>query len=167
MLREFISREELEVVEAPTTIELGVWLARNKLLFEGKCIESSLVISRALLILHTYQQANKHPSREACSPFAHLPTICKWMPLQEGKYNLYIDAIEADDLKWGVEAVIHDCRDEVLAAATWLITCNIEARIAKTMGMWWGLKFAKDLCFMKVVVDFDCLELIQAIRGPQ
>ena len=94
-MREFIVREDMEVVETFTTIAHGMWLARNKLTFEGKHTDSSLIISHALYTLHTYQQANKHPSKIGSNSSARLPTICRWMPLQEHEYKLNIDAAEA------------------------------------------------------------------------
>ena len=98
-LREFIKREDMEVVETLTIIAHGMWLARNKLAFEGKYTDSSLVISRGLSTLHTYQQANKHPSKIGSNSSARLPTVCRWMPLQEGEYKLNIDAAEGEDLR--------------------------------------------------------------------
>ena len=79
-LGEFIKKEELEVVETLTTTAHDMWLARNKLIFEGKHKESSLVISGTLSILHTYQQANKHPTREVSNLLARSPIVYKWMP---------------------------------------------------------------------------------------
>ena len=59
--------------------------------------------------------------------------------------------------------MIRDCFGNVIASAVSKISCNSEVRIAGEMGMKMGLNLVRKLCLQRLEVEFDCLELIQAI----
>ena len=58
-VRNFITTAPIEATEMLAVIAHGIWLDRNKLVFEDKNLEVPLILSRALSILYSYQRANE------------------------------------------------------------------------------------------------------------
>ena len=137
----------LEAVEMLATLAHGVWLARSKLTFKGKPTESKMVIGKAMSILHTYQKANSMVTDPVSRDEHPVNDSVVWQPLREREYKLNIDVAKAEELKWGIGAVIRNHKEEVLAAATWRIACGIEDRVVEGIRMQLGLQFARNLCF--------------------
>ena len=53
--RNFIEKEPIEDVEMLAVLAHGVWLLRNKLMFEGKHLEHSLMMTKSLSSLAAYK----------------------------------------------------------------------------------------------------------------
>ena len=47
------------------------------------------------------------------------------------------------------------------------VSCGKEARIAEGLGLRFALSMAVDLCFTKLIMESDRLELITVVNGPQ
>ena len=56
--RKFIAKEPLEIVELMAVIAQEISITWNKSCFEGKNTKPSLVLSKVVSILHTFQRAN-------------------------------------------------------------------------------------------------------------
>ena len=118
-------------------------------------------------ILAAYQKSNAPPVAPTNSQHHPQNIPLQWCPPCEGLIKVNVDAAEAGNISWGIGAIYRDHEGEVLASATWKISCNNEARIAEGMGMRLAMSLAVDLCFTKLEVESDCLEFITAVNNIQ
>jgi hypothetical protein len=76
-----------------------------------------------------------------------------WTSPFSGFYKLNVDAtslIEED--KWGIGVVARDNEGVVVVASSWQVFSLPDSEVAKALAMRKGLKFAKDICFLNLLV---------------
>ncbi|KAL4306016.1 hypothetical protein AHAS_Ahas16G0136100 [Arachis hypogaea] len=65
----------------------------------------------------------------------------------------------------GAGAVEKDSDGNILVAATWKLTLEVESHIAVAQACVLGLKLAKDCCFLDIVLESDNAEVILALKN--
>ncbi|KAJ1404319.1 Ribonuclease H-like superfamily [Sesbania bispinosa] len=76
-----------------------------------------------------------------------------------GRFLRFLDII----ILFGVLSTIH-CEGVVLAAATRHISCYGDVGIAECQGIRMGIQFAKELSFLNLQVESDCLAAVSTIH---
>ena len=86
-MKDFITQEAAVNVEMLASLAHGIWLARNIFCFEGKTTDSSLLISRSMSILSSYQKANTHGTKVLNPPPQPQETVTRWVPPRRVSIN--------------------------------------------------------------------------------
>ncbi|XP_075659605.1 uncharacterized protein LOC142629488 [Castanea sativa] len=67
----------------------------------------------------------------------------------------------------GLGVVIRDCHGQVIAALSQKVQMPISVEAAEALAAYRAIVFAKELCIFKVVVEGDCLRVIQALKAKE
>lgn len=84
---------------------------------------------------------------------------------EQGWVKVNVDAGESGEVRYGLGVVIRDCTGGLLACATQQGREKWEAKIAEAKAMVLGMQVSKELGMHNVVVESDCLGLVEALRA--
>ncbi|KAL4314926.1 hypothetical protein AHAS_Ahas15G0133900 [Arachis hypogaea] len=88
----------------------------------------------------------------------------KWICPPTNTMKVNVDAAVPHDINGGVGVVIRNEMGIIMAAATQAIPYPLEEHEAEAYAAFWGLNFAKDCCFSKVILESDNIEVMGALK---
>ncbi|KAJ1431920.1 Ribonuclease H-like superfamily [Sesbania bispinosa] len=138
------------------------WFARNKMIFENKCIAVEQLILKANESVARSQRATIPTATQSLEVSTQQNN---WLAPPPGKYKVNCDAVVVEEGNWGIGIIIRDCEGIVLAAATRRIETLPDASIAEAFGIKFALQLAWELSFMDIIVESDCKEAIDQISS--
>ena len=95
----------------------------------------------------------------------HPMSLIKWEKPPSDFYKINVDAYYFPNGSRAAAAVIRNHRGEVMVGAAWILNHILNAATAETIAVQRGLELAENLGCKKVIVDSDCLVVIQACNG--
>ncbi|RYR31699.1 hypothetical protein Ahy_B01g056575 [Arachis hypogaea] len=78
--------------------------------------------------------------------------------------KINVDATVPHDINRGVGVVIRNDMRIITASRTQAIPYPLEAHEAEAYATFWGLNFAKDYCFLKVILESNNIEVMDALK---
>ena len=89
-----------------------------------------------------------------------------WSPPQENVYKANFDVALFDNMGYaGLGVVIRDCNGHIIAALSKKIKFPYSVEMAEALAAHRAVTFAKELSIFKVVVEGDCLWVVQALKA--
>ncbi|XP_021747924.1 uncharacterized protein LOC110713788 [Chenopodium quinoa] len=138
----------------------SIWTARNKWLFKGKACDAKASVKYVTKLVAELQKEDQSIMVEGS-------TRHKWKPPQENWVKLNVDGGAAEGRGASVEAVVRDCYGEAKVAVAWRMEERWPHDIAEAMLVLLGLKATTEFGHRRVVVESDCLGLINAISSRE
>jgi ribonuclease HI len=176
----YLKEEELCHIAA---ITYGIWLARNKRVFEGQDLEDSFIINMATNSIRDYQMAitsiqnnnNNIPNRSSSSynrantrsdtNRGNQHTNHKWKKPRAGVIKANCDANLSIDGSWGLGAIFRDDAGQVMASATWVREGFNDPATAEAFAIYLSMRLAADCRFTSVEFESDCLNVVQGVNA--
>ncbi|XP_072064292.1 uncharacterized protein [Arachis hypogaea] len=87
-----------------------------------------------------------------------------WEPPTTTLVKINVDAAISNGNNGGVEAVIRNGMGHILTAAIWPTTQPLETLEAEALAIYLGMKLAKECCFMEIVIESDCIEVVNELK---
>ena len=92
----------------------------------------------------------------------------RWVPPQDTFYKANYDAAMFDNSGSAcVGMVIRDCHGHVIAALSQKIPLPNSVEATEALAALRAIVFVKELCIFKVVVEGDCLRVVQALKAKK
>ena len=92
----------------------------------------------------------------------------RWVPPQDTFYKANYDAAMFDNSGSAcVGMVIRDCHGHVIAALSQKIPLPNSVEATEALAALRAIVFVKELCIFKVVVEGDCLRVVQALKAKE
>ena len=92
----------------------------------------------------------------------------RWIPPQDTFYKANFDAAIFQNSGFaGLGVVIRDCHGHVIAALSQKIWKPNSVEAAEALAACRAVVFTKELCIFKVVVEGDCLRVVQALTAKE
>ena len=92
----------------------------------------------------------------------------RWVPPKVDFYKVNYDAAIFESLGYaGLGVVIRDCTDNVIAELSQKIGLPHSVETAEALAAFRAVVFAKELSIFKVVVEGDCLKVVQALKAKE
>ncbi|XP_021774242.1 uncharacterized protein LOC110738174 [Chenopodium quinoa] len=156
--------KELEItdVENILTICWANWSARNAWVIEGEHPDLVTTINYAMKICGEVREGGGGSGQIQGQQVVSHPV--SWTRPELGCIKLNVDAGLLGDVGSGFGAVARDCEGNVLGCAAYQCKETWEAKIAEAKVIVLGMNWAIEMGFKNVVVESDCLQLIQALR---
>jgi ribonuclease HI len=159
-------KADKEIIQIVCSLCYEIWNVRNKRCFEGINMPMALdICKKAIKEVTLYNNAAELFYQANTSPI-HIPrSHVRWRQPSSDSYKLNVDAAGPNDVgSWGLSAVVRDSDGVVLAAACWYRPTLPDSDTAESMAMLMGLNFAKDLLFLKLEVESDSANVIEALK---
>jgi hypothetical protein len=171
-----LKEEEICYIAALT---YGIWLARNKMVFENLDLEDSFVINMAMTTIQDYQKANmqnkdysehrsnnNHDSTRRATNHSNHQLNQKWKKPSTGIIKANCDANLSIDGSWGLGAIFRDEEGQVMASATWVRSGFNDAATAEACALYFTTRLAAECCFIAVEFESDCLNVVKVVNSP-
>lgn len=143
----------------------AVWGARNHLVWNKKSTPAVVVLKKATDFLHQWTSAQSSDLESPPSLALFGDGAASWTPPTEG-IKINIDAtIFMEQFQYGLGLVARDARGFLIEGVTILRCGQIEPLIAEAVGMWEVLSWIKRCQWNHVMVESDCIVLVQALRS--
>ncbi|XP_074302877.1 uncharacterized protein LOC141637209 [Silene latifolia] len=145
----------------------AIWEHRNKVAFDGALVEPDRITSRVrdiILELENGEEGERGRSRRR-GRRAEESGNDGWKPARNGYVKVNVDAgvKEGDGVSTGV--VCRDMRGEVLWGVTMVRNSEWDPRFAEAVAVYDGLLEAQVRGHQEVVVEGDCLQVIEALQA--
>lgn len=130
---------------------MGVWNARNKLLFENIHQTPGELIDIVKQWLQEYMIVQLLPNGggQKCM------IVEKWRPLESGYCSIAVDGAFKRELA-GAGVIIRDAEGDVLAAMAAGLHGVTEAGHAEILGIWGGMELANESMITNSVIESNC-----------
>lgn len=138
-----------------------IWNERNSWVFDKKRNDPRIACDRALRYLGEHEAATV---RNECSNVCASAGCSTWQPPDEGWWKLNIDAAVQSD-RVGVGMVVRDNTGDMVMGAGCKLELNCAAKLAEARAALFGLQYAFDAGYRKVVLESDCSSLIDLLKG--
>ncbi|XP_021741826.1 uncharacterized protein LOC110708037 [Chenopodium quinoa] len=146
------------------TLCWAIWGARNSRIMEGKIIEPEDTVKYALKICQEVSEESckldVRPGRTAA--VSHPET---WSIPDQGWHKVDGDAGIIGELGSGLGAVIRDSSGVVCACSSFQAPDKWTTEVAEAKAVLFGLQLAGELGVQQIVLESDCLLVIQALRN--
>lgn len=142
----------------------SIWNSRNDFVWEGivRTPATTSYLARKLLVESRTVRGLRIQHQQRMSS----PSPNCWVPPSPGEFKMNIDgAVFKEVPSIGVGAVIRDENGEVLAAMSSKIPGTHEPFMVEAIAVLHALKVLKTLFIYQVVVETDCINLVQAIQA--
>ncbi|KAF5471637.1 hypothetical protein F2P56_008414 [Juglans regia] len=139
----------------------SLWNRRNKMMMEKIVIDPLAAVNHALSLQKTFIQLKT-------SNAMGRGKLCKWKPPPPGFLKLNVDgAMFADVGKSGIGVVLRDEAGQVVMAATKKEDFVDEPATIELLAVLRGLQFFLSLGIPNLVVESDCLVVVQELQDSQ
>jgi ribonuclease HI len=95
------------------------------------------------------------------------PRVVGWEKPVPSCYKLNVDAYFFPNGTGSVAAVLRDHKGRAVAGKTWIGDNFLNATTAEASALLRGLQLVEDLGCAPVIIESDCLELVQAFNGER
>ena len=100
-------------------------------------------------------------------PKVHSPPT-RWVLPEDGLYKVNYDAAIFDSLGYaGLGVVIKDCTSQIIAILSQKIGLPHSVETIEALATLCAVVFAKELSIFKVIVEGDCLKVVQALKARE
>ncbi|XP_074270231.1 uncharacterized protein LOC141593178 [Silene latifolia] len=143
----------------------AIWEHRNKVVFDGVQIEPDRIVQRIRDVLH--EESGNAELRVGCGRRKARNTRDTesegWKPTAEGYHKINVDAGIKDGEGVSSGVVCRDAGGKVLWGLTVVREAEWDPRFAEAMAMLDGLQEARARGHDRVVLESDCLQVIDAL----
>ncbi|XP_021721253.1 uncharacterized protein LOC110688807 [Chenopodium quinoa] len=160
---------ELDVPNVTNVIAIcwAIWGARNSLVVEGVRKDPTDVVRYALKTIEEVYEAGSAGRSAGQTVAGGVSAPVRWQALAMGVAKVNVDAGFVGELGCGLGAVIRSGEGTVLAAGVQQGEESWEVRVAEAQAILWGLRLAASSGLQEVIVESDCLQVIQALRSKE
>ena len=138
-----------------------IWNHRNKVLSENEKWSPEALVEWTGGFLDDYREANKARTRKGCKD-----SVSSWPPPSPGVCAISVDAaVDYTSSRYGTGCVIRDHRGVVVASEISVNQRGFSPPLAEAAAIIRGLSLAKELEIWRVVVQSDCLQVVNAIKS--
>ncbi|XP_075633668.1 uncharacterized protein LOC142606158 [Castanea sativa] len=163
LLEEVLCKGSAYHVALFSTIAWSMWQRRNHLRVNQSVWSIQEVRDRAKALVAEFLDANKQDAKPRASS-----TPAHWAPPQDDFYKVNYNAAIFDTMGHaGLGVVIRDCNGNVVAALSLKIGLPHSVETAEALAALRAVVFAKELRIFKVVVEGDCLKVVQALKAKE
>ncbi|XP_021753633.1 uncharacterized protein LOC110719026 [Chenopodium quinoa] len=143
----------------------AIWGARNSRVMEGEVRSAVEVVKYAQKTIGEVSDARdkKAEGWSVAAGGGELPVV--WSKPAVGFLKVNVDNGFVGELACGLGAVVRDEVGIVVAVGVQQIKASWEVRIAEAKAIEWGLRVAAGLGVRDLVVESDCLQVIQALKN--
>ncbi|KAJ8451541.1 hypothetical protein Cgig2_018175 [Carnegiea gigantea] len=134
-----------------------IWNARNRFIFKTPDRNFGVLSKRAISFVRSYRESVEHDRPKGDSA----PSL--WQPPASGTYKLNFDGGCVGERGWGWGFVIRNSNGDVVMSGVQFAGPEIEEARACIF----GLKQATTAGINSLVIEGDCLALIQKLRNKQ
>lgn len=168
-LTKIIIHEARDIVQLVVAICYEIWKVRNKRCFERIDMPNALsVCNSAIKAIHEFNSIDALLLRSVINPIPVPVSAVRWTSPIGNSFKMNVDpAGPNSDGKWGLAAVIRDTEGVVVAAKCWCILTLPDSDVAEGLALLKGLEFAKDMVFLKLIVESDSFNIITCINENQ
>ncbi|XP_021748573.1 uncharacterized protein LOC110714373 [Chenopodium quinoa] len=154
---------EFDEFDAASIITLcwAIWGARNSWIMEGVAPVPEDVVSYAKKTSSEVGDALIKKNTKA----AGMALPASWSPPSPSYYKVNVDAGFIDGLGSGLGVVVRDENGGVLVCGAAQSQDRWDTATAEAKAVMFGLQLAKDAGMDKLVVEGDCLQVIQALKN--
>ncbi|KAL9423014.1 hypothetical protein AB3S75_035159 [Citrus x aurantiifolia] len=136
-----------------------LWHARNQFIFEGRNLNPLMIIAKANTIIETYQ--GMYGMDQLSKSGNETIKQDQWRLPPSGHYKINVDAaVHIEQQLTGLGAVIRNSKGQVLGAAVRSTTFQEDITTAEAEAVKWGMEMAKKARLMDVIVETDCMEVV-------
>lgn len=143
------------------TVCWAIWTARNRWLFEGEACDPGSTMA------YVHSLMSELEREVDSSPMLRVGGEGRWQPPDEGWVKLNVDGGCVEGLGACVGAVIRGEEGIAKLAAAWKVEDRWEPIIAEAKAVLLGMQVAIEFGYRKVIVESDCLHLINAISSHE
>ena len=140
----------------------GVWLRRNKWVFEQKKIQVEEVLSKAVSLVGEFIVASETNNQKTQ---AKEKALIRWKPPEEGYFKVNSDAALFDDGTVGCGAVMRDELGEVMDATAVVYDGRLEIDEAEAYAARHALQIAIEAGLRNLILETDCLKLVNYLKN--
>lgn len=151
-----------EGMEEFITLCWAVWGARNKAVMEGLTSDPTSTVKYATTVCNELRQEGVKGSRGSSGGGAEWAV--EWSKPEEGWYKVNVDAGLLGEVGSGMGAVIRDDEGGVVSCAVRQGCEKWATNVAEAKAVLFGMELCAELGMQRVVVESDCLGVIQALR---
>ncbi|XP_074301146.1 uncharacterized protein LOC141632499 [Silene latifolia] len=144
----------------------ALWEHRNKVVFEAREVDPCGVVKRIRDVMEEIEGGGyvKLSSREDDGVRRRESARKGWVVPPEGYVKVNVDAGVQDGMGVNLGMVCRDGRGLVLWGATLVLEQLWESHIAEAVAVLEGVKKARRRGHMNIVVESDCLQVVDALR---
>lgn len=144
-----------------STIAWSLWQWRNHLKEHQLAWTLHEVGDRARAMVLEFMDANEQVVKPQVRNI-----LVRWSPPQENVYKANFDVALFDNMGYaGLGVVIRDCNGHIIAALSKKIKLPYSVETAEALAAHRAVTFAKELSIFKVVVEGNCLRVVQALKA--
>lgn len=145
------------------TLCWAVWSARCTAAMENEIQPPASVWAYAMKVCKEVQEAGEKQVGQCGAGVSH---PVRWHAPTAGWVKINVDAGQVGDRGAGLGVVCRDHEGSVLGCVAVQTQAGWEARIAEAQTVLEGVRFAVQWRHSHVIIESDCLQLIQAIQNP-
>ncbi|KAL2943143.1 hypothetical protein RDABS01_031491, partial [Bienertia sinuspersici] len=139
----------------------GIWVRRNKWVFEAKKTEVNEVVQRAVSLVGEFDLANVDAGENFVSNAA--PSV--WTPPCEGVYKINSDAAIFGSGRVGFGTIMRDFSGDVMVAACDWVEGDNEIEVAEALGARFALQIAVEAGLSRVVLEVENVKLFSHLKN--
>lgn len=144
----------------------AIWNARNKLVWSNTKFSVNFVVSLMKQYLAEWKHAQPFSSQALYQVVELEDGADKWVKPLNDEVKITVDAaIFAEEASYGVGMLPRNSSEEVLEGKSKLFQENTQPNVVEPIAVKEALSWSKENRWDKVVLESDCLAVIQAIRS--
>lgn len=143
-----------------------LWKSRNEVVWNKKFTKVYIIIARAKQYLEQWRNAQRHVSVSNFTLLVDGDGSSTWVRPPEFEIKISVDAAmfcESNASEIGL--VVRGSNGEVLQAKTVLFNELLDPDMAELLAMKEALSWSKDWPWQKIIIESDCLGVVQSIRS--
>lgn len=161
-LRRRVGKDRALVV----TVCWAIWRARNEKVWNNKASLVNNVVATSKEFLTQWTAAQGRSTKARLQPMADGDGADIWVKPQLNTVKITVDAANFDEQNaYGIGLIAWDCTGALLEAKMKLFQGNARPEFAEAMAIKEALSWTMRWGELKVVIESDCLVVIQAIRS--
>ncbi|KAF5455283.1 hypothetical protein F2P56_024878 [Juglans regia] len=142
-------------------ITWGLWFRRNKMQMEQLLLQPDQVIKHSLSMHKTFTDLRSSSTQSA-------KRVYSWNPPPRGFLKLNVDGVVFSDVrKAGVGVVLRDDKGKLVMATSKIENEVDNPSTIELLALLRGLQLVVYLGFSKLVVESDCMLLVQELKNEQ
>ncbi|KAM6563384.1 hypothetical protein CsatB_023382 [Cannabis sativa] len=159
-------RMEKEDRELLVAVAWAIWNARNDRVWQNKIKTVENIVTSAKGYLSQWKNAHSSGLELLSAGLNQGDGAEHWVPPIENNVNVNVDAaIFEASRQFGVCWVARDSRGLLINGHTKLFNVQATLELAEAVGIWEALSWIKSSGLQQVVLETDCLSVVQALRS--
>ncbi|XP_074278012.1 uncharacterized protein LOC141601617 [Silene latifolia] len=148
----------------------AIWEGRNKRVFEDKDVDAGVVVRRVWEVEQEMERMREEEGKRVDMGMGRAARQREgesWLPPTAGRVKINGDAASKEEVGVGVGIVCRDEKGECLWGVSNRRNVVWEPRLAEAVAVLEGLQEAKRRNHRHIVMESDCLQLIEDIRSSK